>query len=262
LPEAVPVKAPTKVVEARDPVLGLKVNLLLEVFSGKLPEVVVTHVGNIVAFVEVSSVIPTLVELVALVAEVADVADVAVVAFPAKVVAVRVDVLGLKVILELEILAGKFPVVVVTQRGYIVALVVVSSVIPILVELVEDVEEVELVALVAVLALPERAPLNVVVVKVFVEGLKNNPVAVSIPWFPLVLEETNVGKKLAFVLFVAVVAAFVEFVALVAVVAEVALVAVLAFPVKAPANVVAVTVPVKVGEAKGAKRFSAVCRSV
>ena len=65
------------------------------------------------------------------VAEVALVADVAVVALPdkapEKVVVVRVAVEGLKDNLVEETLRGMLPVFAVTQTGYIVAAVVVSS---------------------------------------------------------------------------------------------------------------------------------------
>ena len=88
---------------------------------------------------------------------VALVAVVAVLALPAKFVAVKVDVDGLKVSFEDATFAGGFPVLAVAHKGYMVALVAVSSVIPILV---------------ALEALPDKAPLNVVVVKVAVDGLK------------------------------------------------------------------------------------------
>ena len=101
-----------------------------------------------VALVEVSSVTAVLVALVAVVA---------VVALPAKFVVVKVDVEGLKVSFEDDTFAGRFPVLAVAHNGYMVALVAVSSVIPILV---------------ALEALPDKAPLNVVVVKVAVDGLK------------------------------------------------------------------------------------------
>ena len=62
-----------------------------------MPEAVVTHVGYIVAAVVVSSVTAVLVALVAVVA---------VLALPAKFVAVRVDVDGLKLNLDVDILAA------------------------------------------------------------------------------------------------------------------------------------------------------------
>jgi hypothetical protein len=103
---------------------------------------------------------------------------------PANVVVVRVAVLGLNVSLVLETFWGKFPVVVVTHVGYIVAAVAVSSVIAVLVAFV---------AVVAVVALPDRAPENVVVASVLVLGTKVRPVAVSAPWFPLVADPTKAG---------------------------------------------------------------------
>ena len=71
--------------------------------------------------------------------------EVAVVALPdrapEKVVVDSVAVEGLKVILVDETFCGRLPVLAVTQVGYIVALVVVSSVMPVLVALVADVAE-------------------------------------------------------------------------------------------------------------------------
>ena len=97
-----------------------------------------------------------------LVALVAVVAVVAVVAFPdkapANVVVVSVAVLGLKDSFVEATLAGKFPVLAVTQTGYIVAFVVVSSVIPMFV---------------AFVTVPENAPTKVVAVKVPVLGLND-----------------------------------------------------------------------------------------
>ncbi len=77
---------------------------------------------------------------------------------PLNAVEVRVPVLGLKESLVLDTLAGKFPVAAVTQDGYIVALVVVSSVMPTLTALVAVVEDV------AVVAFPDSAPVKVVAV--------------------------------------------------------------------------------------------------
>jgi hypothetical protein len=71
---------------------GLNVNLVDDTFCGKLPVVVVTHVGYIVALVVVSLVIPVFVAFVAVVAVVA-LPDKA----PEKVPTVRVFVLGLYV---------------------------------------------------------------------------------------------------------------------------------------------------------------------
>jgi hypothetical protein len=68
---------------------------------------------------------------------------------PENKVAVTVPVEGLNVNLVDDTFCGKFPVVVVTQVGYIVALVVVSLVMPVLVALVAFVADVALVALVA-----------------------------------------------------------------------------------------------------------------
>ena len=113
-----------------------------------MPEAVVTQVGYIAALVVVSSVIAVLVALVAVVA---------VEALPAKFVVVRVAVEGLKLSFVDDTFWGRFPVAAVTHVGYIVALVAVSSVTAVLVALV---------------ALPDKAPENVVVVKVAVEGLK------------------------------------------------------------------------------------------
>jgi hypothetical protein len=50
------------------------------------------------------------------------------------------------------------------------------------------------VALVAVVALPERAPVKVVVLKLFVEGLKVSPVPKLKGWFPLEEEAKKAGK--------------------------------------------------------------------
>ena len=83
---------PLKTVAATVPVDGLKVNLVDDTFCGKLPVVVVTHVGYIVALVVVSLVIAVLVAFVAVVAVVA-LPDKA----PEKVPAVKVFVLGLYV---------------------------------------------------------------------------------------------------------------------------------------------------------------------
>lgn len=89
--EALPLKAPEKVVVVNVPVLGLKVSFVLEIFWGRLPEVVVTHVGYIVALVEESSVIAVFVALVAVVAVVA-----LPLKAPEKVVVLRVLEEGLK----------------------------------------------------------------------------------------------------------------------------------------------------------------------
>ena len=62
---ALPDNAPENVVAVTVPVDGLKVNLVEETFCGRLPVVVVTHVGYTVAFVVVSSVIAVFVALVA-----------------------------------------------------------------------------------------------------------------------------------------------------------------------------------------------------
>lgn len=83
-----PVPAPENDVDVSAPVEGLKLNFVEEIFCGRLPVVVVTHVGYIVAFVLVSSVIAVFVAFVAVVAVVADVADVA--------VAAAIEVLQLK----------------------------------------------------------------------------------------------------------------------------------------------------------------------
>ncbi len=105
---------------------------------------------------------------------VAFVAVVAVEAFPLrapeKVVVVKVAVLGLNVSLVLDTFWGKLPDVDVTQVGYIVALVDVSSVMPTFVALV---------AVVAVEAFPLKAPAKVVVVSVLEEGLKESPVPIN-----------------------------------------------------------------------------------
>ena len=77
---------------------------------------------------------------------------------PENVVVESVAVEGLNVIFELETFTGRFPVVVVTHVGYIVALVVVSSVIA---------EFVAFVAVVAVVAFPLNAPENVLAVIVY-----------------------------------------------------------------------------------------------
>ncbi len=98
--------------------------------------------------------------MAALVAFVADVALVAVVALPLnapmKVVVDNAPVLGLNESFVDDTLAGRLPVAAVTQRGYIVALVVVSSVIPMFV---------------AFVTVPLNAPLNVPAVNVSVLGL-------------------------------------------------------------------------------------------
>lgn len=88
---------------------------------------------------------------------------------------------------------------------------------------------------VPVRSLAACAPDKVPTVRVLVEGLYVRSASRSAAWFPLLLDDTNSGKKEALVL-VAVVATLV---ALVAVVAEVALVA---LPDKAPENVVVVNV--------------------
>ena len=72
---------------------------------------------------------------------------------------VRFPVDGLKDNFEDDTFAGRLPVLAVAHKGYMVALVEVSSVMPIL------------VALVALVAVPDKAPENVVVVRVAVEGL-------------------------------------------------------------------------------------------
>lgn len=56
-----------------------------------------------------------------------------------------------------------------------------------------------LVAVVAVVALPDRAPVNVVVVRLLVDGLKDKPVPKLKAWLELVEEATNNGKNEALV---------------------------------------------------------------
>lgn len=68
--EAVPVRpvpAPVNEVDDKAPVDGLKVSFVEVVFCGRFPVFAVTHVGNIVAFVDVSSVIAVFVAFVAVV---------------------------------------------------------------------------------------------------------------------------------------------------------------------------------------------------
>ena len=72
-----PVPAPENDVDDNVPVDGLNVSFVEDTLAGKFPELVVTHVGNIVAAVVVSFVILIFVVLVAFVAEVAVVAVVA-----------------------------------------------------------------------------------------------------------------------------------------------------------------------------------------
>jgi len=54
---------------------------------------------------------------------------------------------------------------------------------------------VALVAVVAVVALPLKAPVKVVVVRLLVDGLKDNPVPRLKAWLPLDDEATNNGKN-------------------------------------------------------------------
>lgn len=74
---------------------------------------------------------------------------------PENVVAASTPVDGLNVNFVLVVFVGRFPVVAVTQVGYIVAFVVVSLVMPTFVAFV---------AVVAVEAFPDSAPVNVVAV--------------------------------------------------------------------------------------------------
>ena len=134
----------------RLPVEGLKLSFVDDTFCGRLPVLDVTHVGYMVALVAVSSVMAILAALVA-------VPDKA----PENVVVVRVAVEGLKLSFEDDTFWAWLPEAVVTQVGYIAALVVVSSVIAVL------------VALVAVVAV-EALPAKFVVVRVAVDGLKLN----------------------------------------------------------------------------------------
>lgn len=124
----------------------------------------------------------------------------------------------------------KLAFVAVETVAIFVALVAVVAV----VALVADVAEVQLVAVVAVEAFPVKAPTKVVVVNVFVEGLKVNPVPNFGTWLPFAEAATINGKNEAFVEDETV-PTLVAFVAVVAVVADVA---VEAFPVKAPTKVV------------------------
>jgi hypothetical protein len=92
-----------------------------------------------------------------------------------------------------------------------------------------------LVEVVEVVAFPDRAPVKVVVVRLFVLASYNKPVSVFRGWLPVaVLLKTIL---LVVVVLSAVKAALVLFVAVVALVAEVA---VEALPVKAPTKVDAV----------------------
>ena len=81
------------------------------------------------------------------------------------------------------------------------------------------------VAEVAVVALPESAPVNVVVARLLVDGLKVSPVPKLNGWLPLEEDAKKAGKKEA----LDEVATVVPLVALVAVVAVVAEPAVAAF---------------------------------
>jgi hypothetical protein len=69
-----PYGAMTSCEAVKAPVLGLNFNFVEDVYSGKLPDVLVFQTGYITAFVVVSSVVPVFVAFVSLVAVVAVVA--------------------------------------------------------------------------------------------------------------------------------------------------------------------------------------------
>jgi hypothetical protein len=186
-----------------------------------------TKTGKKVEAEEFVAVVAMLVALVAVVAVVA--VEALPVKAPTKVVVVRVLVLGLNVkpvAVSMPWLPDVLEETKVGKKDAFVEFVAVVATF------------VALVAVVAVVALPDSAPEKVVVVSVLVLGLNVRPVAVSMAWLLDVFDETKVGKKDALVVTAPVVATFVALVAVVAVVAVEAL------PVKAPTNVVVVSVAV------------------
>lgn len=152
---ALPVNAPTNVVADKADVDGLNFRGVLLVLVAELPDDADTHTGYMVALVVVSLVIVT--------TGTDDEDD----AFPDKAPTNVVDdnaaVDGLKFNGELLVFALDTPEDTGAHTGYMVALVVVSSVME-TAELEDDEEAVD--------AFPESAPKNVVVVTVDVDGLK------------------------------------------------------------------------------------------